>query len=393
MGDEVLEAAGAYGDFSDTCSYHRLHTGMAAMALKNMRVTDERVMLPFPDLMIAGRFCTEMSHYAEALYRRYETKVVTIEFPVLRRMEDAPRIEKFVTAQIKENHRLYWDSWLPWAFLGRVIRLLAPYGAVPICGRYPWEFFPIPEDINPDADDIIHEWVRIYYTGQKIAFYDGARECMDIALKKAELKLDELCYIISTGYGRVRVSFADREVTEITCHGKAANYIFPEAHTIIDVGGQDSKVIQVDEKGRVLNFVMNDKCAAGTGRFLEVMATSLDVSLDELSEFSFHSKEKVEVSSVCTVFAESEVISLIASGYKKADIAAAIHRAIARRITGMVGQLDVREKVAMTGGVAMSKGIMHALEDKLKTSILVPEEPQIVGAWGAAMIALKQKNY
>jgi len=218
----------------------------------------------------------------------------------------------------------------------------------------------------------------------------AAHTAMEAALKDAGLNFDDLSYIVSTGYGRSRSRFANSEITEISCHARGANLLFPEVRTVIDIGGQDSKVIGVGDKGRVLRFVMNDKCAAGTGRFLEVMAQALEVELGEMSDLASHSHNEVEVSSMCTVFAESEVISLISSGCEKTDIAAALYRAIARRIVGMVGQVGLHQMVVMSGGVAKSQGIVKALEQKLETTILVPSEPQIVGAWGAALFALER---
>ncbi len=220
------------------------------------------------------------------------------------------------------------------------------------------------------------------------SFYRGAAETsMNIALKSARLELSDIGYIVGTGYGRAKVPFANSQVTEISCHARGAAWLFPEVRTVIDIGGQDSKVIHINDEGQPMNFVMNDKCAAGTGRFLEVMAGALEVELDEMGKLSLGAQKEVEVSSICTVFAESEVISLFAEGCDKANIAAAIYQSIARRITGMVGQLGLRERVAMTGGVAMSCGIVRALEKKLNTTLLIPEEPQIMGAYGAAIIA------
>jgi len=216
---------------------------------------------------------------------------------------------------------------------------------------------------------------------------NASRSATKDALRAAGMSLEDLAYVVSTGYGRSRVPFADRQITEITCHARAAKFLFPDAHTIIDIGGQDSKVIRIDAAGRVTNFVMNDRCAAGTGRFLEVMAEALEVDLGKMTELSLRATKNIEVSSVCAVFAESEVISLIASGHEKADIAAAIFRAIARRITGMVGQLGVQERVVMTGGVAKNEGVVRALEERLNVKITVPEEPQIAGALGAALLA------
>ncbi|MDP2662321.1 MAG: acyl-CoA dehydratase activase, partial [Dehalococcoidia bacterium] len=173
-------------------------------------------------------------------------------------------------------------------------------------------------------------------------------------------------------------------------HARGAKHLFPETCTIIDIGGQDSKVVQVDQLGHATRFVMNDKCAAGTGRFLEVMAGALGVDITALGELALSSSSDVQVSSMCTVFAESEVISMLAAGCSKTDIAAAVHNSIARRITGLVGQLGLKERITMTGGVAKNKGLVRALENKLHTTILVPQEPQIVGALGAALIALER---
>jgi len=220
------------------------------------------------------------------------------------------------------------------------------------------------------------------------AVYKGAAEAaVNEVLKKAGLDFKQLDYIVSTGYGRERVPFADSKVTEISCHARGANFFSREAKTVIDVGGQDSKVISIDGKGHVLGFAMNDKCAAGTGRFLEIMAGALETDLEEMSELSFKAEENIEVSSMCTVFAESEVISLFAGGYAKTEICAAVFRAIARKIAGLAGQTGLIEKVIMTGGVAKSKGVVHFLEEKLGLFLVIPEDPQIVGALGGALFA------
>ena len=167
------------------------------------------------------------------------------------------------------------------------------------------------------------------------AVYRGvAQTALNDALKQADLSTDRLSYIVSTGYGRQKAEMARAQVTEISCHARGAGFIFPGARAVIDIGGQDSKAIEINENGRPVNFVMNDKCAAGTGRFLEVMAQSLEVDLDEMSDLAGRSKSEIDISSICTVFAESEVISLFAEGVGKADIAAAIYRSIAKRVTG-----------------------------------------------------------
>jgi (R)-2-hydroxyacyl-CoA dehydratese activating ATPase len=209
-------------------------------------------------------------------------------------------------------------------------------------------------------------------------------------LESARLRLEDIRHTVSTGYGREIVSFSNSRVTEITCHSRGAKHLYPEGHTVIDIGGQDSKVISINDLGGVANFTMNDKCAAGTGRFLEVMASALEVEIGQLGELSAQSRQQVKVSSMCTVFAESEVISLLSKECSKADIAAAIHEAIARRITGMVSQVGLREKVVMVGGVAKNIGVVRSLERMIGTTFLIPPEPQINGALGAALIAAER---
>lgn len=211
--------------------------------------------------------------------------------------------------------------------------------------------------------------------------------CYEQALQKAGYQVKEVKSIVATGYGRISVPFANKCITEITCHAKGAYWLNPTVRTIIDIGGQDSKVISVSESGQVIDFIMNDKCAAGTGRFLEVMAQALGVKLEDLGELSLQSRKKVMISSMCTVFAESEVISLLAEGYKKEDIIRGLHEAIVNRIYSMAMRLPVGATIALTGGVAKNKGIFIALKKKMKKSIYIPSEPQIVGAIGAALLA------
>ena len=218
----------------------------------------------------------------------------------------------------------------------------------------------------------------------------AARRTTVEALRIAGLpdSLDELDYVVSTGYGRNAVAFANRSVTEITCHAKGASFMIPEARTVIDIGGQDSKGIEIDEKGNVKDFIMNDKCAAGTGRFLEVMAAVLEMdSIDKLGPLSLKSTSPCRISSTCTVFAESEVVSLRAAGRSREDLAAGIHRAIASRVAAMIKRLKIRPEVVFTGGVAKNIGVKKALEEELGIGILVPQEPQIIGALGAALLA------
>ena len=193
--------------------------------------------------------------------------------------------------------------------------------------------------------------------------------------------------IVSTGYGRNSVRFADKTFTEIMAHAAGAYFLNPKIRTIIDIGGQDSKAIALDERGKVRNFVMNDKCAAGTGRFLEVMARALEVNLDEFGAMSLQSEKPSKISSLCTVFAESEVISLIAGGEKRMDIIAGIHESIAARVSSMIARIGVLEPVMITGGVARNAGVVAALETKLGVKIVVSPYAQVNGAIGAAVLA------
>jgi predicted CoA-substrate-specific enzyme activase len=216
---------------------------------------------------------------------------------------------------------------------------------------------------------------------------ETAEKVMKATLGKAGLSQSDISFTIATGYGRVNVPFADKQVTEISCHAKGAYSLFPTVRTVIDIGGQDSKAIKIGKDGRVIDFAMNDRCAAGTGRFLEVMAKALEVRLEDLGEFSLQSKNKAKISNICTVFAESEVISRISEGTPKVDIIAGIHDAIANRVFGMASRVKIEKDLVMTGGVAKNRGVVKALEEKVGFKILVPEEPQIVGALGAAIIA------
>ncbi len=215
----------------------------------------------------------------------------------------------------------------------------------------------------------------------------AARQAYDQALKSAGLTEEAITRIVATGYGRGSIDFADKTVTEITCHATGARWIFPQARTVIDIGGQDSKVIRLSEDGRVDDFAMNDKCAAGTGRFLEVMARSLDTDLHSLGKLSAMSQQDVRISSTCTVFAESEVVALVAQGVAKEDIIRGLHRSVAERIFAMVARLRAEGPYVMTGGVAKNSGVVAAIEERLQSVLLLPEEPQIVGALGAAIIA------
>jgi (R)-2-hydroxyacyl-CoA dehydratese activating ATPase len=208
---------------------------------------------------------------------------------------------------------------------------------------------------------------------------------MEEALAQAHLGFDDLAYVVATGYGRINVPFADKQVTEITCHAKGLHSLLPTAKTIVDIGGQDSKGIKIHD-GKVVSFVMNDKCAAGTGRFLEVIADALGVSLGRLGELSLSASVPAAISNTCTVFAEAEVISQLANGESVPNLIAGVHDAIATRVFAMVNKLRIEQDVAITGGGAKNIGLVRALEKRFGCVVLVPEEPLITGALGAALI-------
>ncbi len=215
------------------------------------------------------------------------------------------------------------------------------------------------------------------------------RKAIDLALHNVNLPSDtKIDYIVGTGYGRVNLSIADENVSEITCHGKGAYHLNPRNRTIIDIGGQDCKVIKLGEKGQVVDFVMNDKCAAGTGRFYEAMARALELSLEELAALSLKSSSPAQITSQCSVFAESEVITLLNEGVDLVDIAAGINESIAGRLASLVRKAGLEEEVVLSGGCAKNKGLTIALERRLKVSVApLSMDPQIVGALGAALIA------
>jgi len=228
--------------------------------------------------------------------------------------------------------------------------------------------------------------------GTKIVFTGYNAEAAGMKVYEellADTGLDQssVSKIISTGYGRNSVKFADKTFTEIMAHAAGAYFLNPKIRTIIDIGGQDSKAMALDEKGKVKNFVMNDKCAAGTGRFLEVMARALEVNLDEFGAMSLQSKLPSKISSLCTVFAESEVISLIARGEQRPDIIAGIHESIAARVSSMLARVGIAEPVMITGGVARNRGVVDALERKLGVKVSVSSYAQQNGAIGAAVLA------
>jgi len=213
-----------------------------------------------------------------------------------------------------------------------------------------------------------------------------ANEVMEEALAKANLPFEAITYVVATGYGRINVPFADKQITEISCHARGVGYLLPDVRTVIDIGGQDCKGIKLNDNGQAVDFVMNDKCAAGTGRFLEVTAEELGVNLEDMGRLSLEAKNKVEISSTCTVFAAQEVVAKLSAGALLPDIIAGLHEAIATRIYGMVRRLKIEREVALTGGGAKNIGLVKALEAKLGFLALVPPEPLLTGAIGAALM-------
>ncbi len=239
--------------------------------------------------------------------------------------------------------------------------------------------------MNRDRQIVAFSVVR---TGAKSGV--SAQKALEDVLNRASLSREDISWIVSTGYGRVSIPFADENVTEISCHGKGAHYFNPKIRTILDIGGQDSKGIRLSDTGEVKDFVMNDKCAAGTGRFLEMIARTLEVSLDELGAIALTSTEKIEITSMCSVFAESEVISLIANNREKADIANGVCCAIANKAFSLLRRVGMEPEFMMTGGVAKNPGVVRAVEEKIGAKLYICEEPEIVGATGAALYALEK---
>jgi len=205
------------------------------------------------------------------------------------------------------------------------------------------------------------------------------------ALEQADLSVGEIDYVVATGYGRVNVPFADRQITELTCHARGVASLFPNVRTAIDIGGQDAKGLKIKD-GKLLDFVMNDKCAAGTGRFLEVLAETLGVELEDLGVVSLESTKKIPISSTCTIFAQQEVVARFSEGLPVEDIVAGVHDALAGRVARMVQRLRVEPDVVLTGGVAKNVGVVKAMKEHLKYDILVPADPLLTGARGAAIL-------
>ena len=210
------------------------------------------------------------------------------------------------------------------------------------------------------------------------------------ACREAAIPTQEVGFVVGTGYGRYKITFGHAQMTEITCHARGAAFLCPGTRTVIDMGGQDSKAISVGPQGEVLDFVMNDKCAAGTGRFLANAADVMGISLDEVGPLSLQGKQPVKITTVCTVFVESDILSYLAQGKKAEDILNGVHVAIARRTVSLARRVPIEPQIALTGGVARNVGMVRALEQVLGTALRVTAEAQFTGAIGAALFALEK---
>lgn len=217
---------------------------------------------------------------------------------------------------------------------------------------------------------------------------EGVKVAVDTALADAGLTQEDMGRTVSTGYGRRMLDIADKNFTEITCHARGAVAMVPDARLVIDIGGQDSKVISVDSNGLVAQFAMNDRCAAGTGKFLEVLARAMQIPLEDMGDTALQAQQSLKISSMCATFAETEVISLLAEGQTKPDVLGAVHAAIANRTLGLVGRVGKKGPVVMTGGVAKNKAAVHYIQEAMGLPLHLPEYPQIAGALGAALLGL-----
>jgi len=217
---------------------------------------------------------------------------------------------------------------------------------------------------------------------------ETALSALRAALEKAGMLQQDIEFTVATGYGRVIVPFADRNITEISCHAKGAHFFRPSVRTILDMGGQDCKAIRCDRKGKVTGFIMNDKCAAGTGRALEVMAALLQIRLEEIGARSLDfDGDPVKISSTCVIFAKSEVLSLMREGVPINEILAGLCDSVAERVKALVQRVGIEDDFVISGGISKNSGVVKRLEQKLKVCAHIPEEPQIVGAVGAALFA------
>lgn len=220
----------------------------------------------------------------------------------------------------------------------------------------------------------------------------AAESALHLVCRNAQINQGDIGYIVGTGYGRYKITFGNAQMTEISCHARGASYIFPKTRTVIDMGGQDAKAISISADGQVLDFVMNDKCAAGTGRFLANAADVMGIGLDEVGPLSLEGTRPVKLTTVCTVFVESDILSYLSMGKKPADILRGVHLAIAKRTISLARRLSIEPDITMTGGVARNLGMVKALEEVLETKLQVSPDAHFMGAIGAALFALERED-
>jgi (R)-2-hydroxyacyl-CoA dehydratese activating ATPase len=218
----------------------------------------------------------------------------------------------------------------------------------------------------------------------------AAESAFVAACHEASLEPQDVSYVVGTGYGRYKITFGNTQMTEISCHARGAHYVFPNTRTVIDMGGQDSKAISIGPEGEVLDFVMNDKCAAGTGRFLSNAADVMGVSLEAVGPLSLEGVHPVKITTVCTVFVESDILSYLSLGKKPEDILRGVHLAIAKRTISLARRVPIEPAITLTGGVARNIGMIRALEDVLQTTLQVSPDAHFIGAIGASLFALEK---
>ncbi|HEX6730315.1 MAG TPA: acyl-CoA dehydratase activase [Pyrinomonadaceae bacterium] len=220
----------------------------------------------------------------------------------------------------------------------------------------------------------------------------AAEKAFHLACDQAKTEPHEVGFVVGTGYGRYKISFGNAQMTEISCHARGASYVFPQTRTVIDMGGQDAKAISIGSEGQVLDFVMNDKCAAGTGRFLANAADVMGISLEQVGPLSLEGTRPVKLTTVCTVFVESDILSYLSMGKKPSDILRGVHLAIAKRTISLARRVSIEPAITLTGGVARNVGMIAALEEVLETPLQVSPDAHFMGAIGAALFALEKED-
>lgn len=241
--------------------------------------------------------------------------------------------------------------------------------------------------IMDEKETIIQSIIIPYGTGTS-----GPQKLNEEIKRVTKLDIDDFDKVVATGYGRMKYDGADKQISELSCHARGVFKLVPTVRTIIDIGGQDAKALKIDKQGRLANFVMNDKCAAGTGRFLDVMAKVLETDISKLGDLDANADNPVSISSTCTVFAESEVISQLSEGASIDNIIAGIHNSVAKRVASLAKRVGLKDDVVLVGGVARNKGIVRAMNSALGYKVIVPENAQLTGAIGAALHAVNLVN-